>query len=391
MQAKAERARLAAFILSSLLMAGAARTALAADGGLDGGVPCNPTGGGGTPGSCAAPQNNCEACLFAACCQEYAACTATGPNDPCGFGGPSGQGEYSCILDCQKSGGDLTTCAGYCTTPGCGVISAATNNLVSCSDMKCYAPCAAGAGGVGGSGGSGGTFVGGAGGVSGFPSGGTFGDAGPGYTCNPSGTAGTPGSCVGPTDNCETCLFANCCTQYAACTATNPNDACGFGGPGLDGEFNCYMNCVKSGGDQTACAGQCASQGCGTISAATNGLIQCSDSKCHDACVAAGGSAGASGGGGGPSGGASGSSGATGVCTPGATQTCFGAGQCHGAQACESDGSKWGACECGAAKPAGTSDDGGCGCRFAGSSEESANWLFALAACVAMGLRRRGR
>jgi hypothetical protein len=34
-------------------------------------------------------------------------------------------------------------------------------------------------------------------------------------------------------------------------------------------------------------------------------------------------------------------------CTPGVTQACLGPGACSGAQACRSDGSGWGACDCG--------------------------------------------
>jgi len=50
----------------------------------------------------------------------------------------------------------------------------------------------------------------------------------------------------------------------------------------------------------------------------------------------------------GGSGGSGGSgSGTGGVCAPGATQACFGPGQCPGAQRCTAEGNAWGDCDCG--------------------------------------------
>jgi hypothetical protein len=40
------------------------------------------------------------------------------------------------------------------------------------------------------------------------------------------------------------------------------------------------------------------------------------------------------------------------ACIPGSTQACVGPGACSGGQACSSDGSGFGPCDCGGAKPA---------------------------------------
>jgi hypothetical protein len=40
------------------------------------------------------------------------------------------------------------------------------------------------------------------------------------------------------------------------------------------------------------------------------------------------------------------------ACVPGATQACIGPGGCNGGQACRADGTGFGSCDCGAAKPA---------------------------------------
>jgi hypothetical protein len=41
-----------------------------------------------------------------------------------------------------------------------------------------------------------------------------------------------------------------------------------------------------------------------------------------------------------------------GSCFPGSTQGCLGPGACHGAQTCQSDGARFGACDCGVPNPA---------------------------------------
>jgi hypothetical protein len=48
-------------------------------------------------------------------------------------------------------------------------------------------------------------------------------------------------------------------------------------------------------------------------------------------------------------------------CTPGVTQACLGPGACSGAQACRSDGSGWGACDCGMEASGGAAGEGGSG------------------------------
>lgn len=49
------------------------------------------------------------------------------------------------------------------------------------------------------------------------------------------------------------------------------------------------------------------------------------------------------------------------ACVPGATQACFGPGQCPGAQVCNANGSGWGACDCGNPGTGGGSGSGGAG------------------------------
>ena len=151
--------------------------------------------------------------------------------------------------------------------------------------------------GGGGSGGStGGATSGGGttatGGTAGsVATGGTAGAA-PAYTCDPSGNLGsTPGSCVpsDSTDACQVCIQQKCCTEWEACLGTGPNNPCGWGGPKASdgtypGEIFCYQDCYVNGGDQATCAGQCTSDGCGTIAAATNDIITCLDSNCLSEC-----------------------------------------------------------------------------------------------------------
>jgi len=156
----------------------------------------------------------------------------------------------------------------------------------------------AGASSGGGSGGStGGATSGGTGGVAtggtaGTGSGGTAGTAAA-YQCDPDGTlASTPGSCVpsDANDACQQCIQQKCCTEWEKCLGTNPNNACGWGGPkdpttgDYKGEIFCYQDCYVNGGDKATCAGQCASDGCGTIAAPTNDIITCLDSNCLVEC-----------------------------------------------------------------------------------------------------------
>jgi len=112
---------------------------------------CEPKDGGSlgsTPASCepADPNDDCQACIKQKCCTEWQACLATGPNNPCGWGGPkAGDGTYPgeifCIQDCLVGGSDLATCGGQCATSECGTISGATNDTAACLDANCLVEC----------------------------------------------------------------------------------------------------------------------------------------------------------------------------------------------------------------------------------------------------------
>ena len=152
---------------------------------------------------------------------------------------------------------------------------------------------AAGTGGKAGSGGSSGSTAG---------TGGSGGGSS-GAVCDPKdgGARGsTPGaSCApeadgGPDLACQTCVQTNCCNDWKACVARNPNDPCGYGGPKNQGEIICFQECVfgvlEEGGVASnsviaSCAGSCATQGCGTISAATNDMVTCLSGPCFDTCL----------------------------------------------------------------------------------------------------------
>jgi hypothetical protein len=97
---------------------------------------------------------------------------------------------------------------------------------------------------------------------------------------------------------CLTCLTksANCCTEIAACYATDPNNECGYGGPPDnpgETEYLCFQSCVldvatENGGfydddDEATCAASCTR--CGTISNETNDVITCMHLKCEAECL----------------------------------------------------------------------------------------------------------
>ncbi len=110
-----------------------------------GGSSCDPTSG--EPGDCTAldPTNACQVCIQNSCCVEYGHCTQS-PDDNCAWGGPDGNGEVFCFQECVFNAGlaDPTTqanCAASCTTPGCGTISSATNDLIGCLNNSCFAEC----------------------------------------------------------------------------------------------------------------------------------------------------------------------------------------------------------------------------------------------------------
>ncbi len=156
-------------------------------------------------------------------------------------------------------------------------------------------------GGTGGTtGGSGGT-TGGTGGSTGGTAGATGGTAGStggtagstggsaGYVCdnNATGTP-TPGSCEpdDPSNACQTCVKASCCTEYEACVGTNPNNPCGYGAPDGSGEIFCIINKITVEGQAYAdAAAACATPECVTISDATNTLFTCLDANCLAQCL----------------------------------------------------------------------------------------------------------
>lgn len=100
----------------------------------------------------------CMACLADKCCVSFAACFGTNPGDRCGFGGPTGTGEFQCLRDCVASpaqyGCDTSVdpidiqqcCAGSaCATPSCGTsfVGDTTSNLMTCiNDTAAGNPCA---------------------------------------------------------------------------------------------------------------------------------------------------------------------------------------------------------------------------------------------------------
>ncbi|MBI3200006.1 MAG: hypothetical protein HYZ29_00600 [Myxococcales bacterium] len=111
--------------------------------GGSGGVACEADDGGlGTPGVCTAkdPNDACQKCTETKCCAEWSACAATNPTSPCMEGGPANEGEIFCFQTCfikeLKNGADPKdakgTCAGQCTTPGCGTIAGVTSELIAC-------------------------------------------------------------------------------------------------------------------------------------------------------------------------------------------------------------------------------------------------------------------
>jgi hypothetical protein len=150
--------------------------------------------------------------------------------------------------------------------------------------------------GIGGASNGGGTTGGSAGAATGGSA--TGGSAGTGtggsagqvsVACDP-GLA-TPATCdTGNSDPCLACLATNCCTEYAACFGTNPNDRCSKGGPTGAGEFQCLRDCVASPStygctdaafspEAQACCGSgpCNTAGCPGVTTGdtTNALMTC--------------------------------------------------------------------------------------------------------------------
>jgi hypothetical protein len=122
-------------------------------GGVAGSYVCDPTGTAPTPGSClpdAAHANDpCSLCVEQKCCTEWETCAGSNPGDPCYNGGPAGEGEAVCFLQCYveqtnqgKSDADAKNfCGGVCATSDCGTISQATNDLIVCLDANCFLEC----------------------------------------------------------------------------------------------------------------------------------------------------------------------------------------------------------------------------------------------------------
>jgi hypothetical protein len=111
-----------------------------------GGASCDPSLG--TPGSCTPvdPSDTCQTCIEANCCPEWGRCIQENPFDNCGVGGPNGEGEATCFQQCVYAAGtadEITQgqCAGDCTTPNCGSISGATNELITCLNSSCFSEC----------------------------------------------------------------------------------------------------------------------------------------------------------------------------------------------------------------------------------------------------------
>jgi hypothetical protein len=101
------------------------------------------------------PNDACELCIQANCCQESKVCYGFDPANVCGWGGPMPSpydtvGEIDCYVRCARayveetgvyddSAADL--CVPACTTDGCGLIGNATQDLVVCMEASCEAPC----------------------------------------------------------------------------------------------------------------------------------------------------------------------------------------------------------------------------------------------------------
>ncbi len=145
-----------------------------------------------------------------------------------------------------------------------------------------------GTGAVAGDGGFGGTgAVAGSAGTGG--TGAVAGDGGFGGTGAVAGTGGTGGApTCNPADpsntQCDACVQATCCPQWAACLAD----------PSCGNESVCILNCVQATpGDpvvaEQKCAGQCSVLA--TIADTTNSLFACINQGCRAACIGPGGPA----------------------------------------------------------------------------------------------------
>jgi hypothetical protein len=99
--------------------------------------------------------DDCELCIQAECCAESKVCYGYAPGNVCGWGGPSagayaGLNEIDCYVACVRDYAAMngvyddvgdTLCVPACTTPECGLIGNATQDLVVCMRSRCEAPC----------------------------------------------------------------------------------------------------------------------------------------------------------------------------------------------------------------------------------------------------------
>jgi hypothetical protein len=111
----------------------------------------------GTPHGCVPPDpmNPCDLCIQAKCCTEWSNCYGTNPDDRCGWGGPSGQGEVFCYLDCMSNPSmyisvnppvantmeAIVPCSTACITPPCSTEADTTNLAITCLNANCDIDC----------------------------------------------------------------------------------------------------------------------------------------------------------------------------------------------------------------------------------------------------------
>lgn len=152
---------------------------------------------------------------------------------------------------------------------------------------------------------SGGTSAGG--GSAGTTSGGT-GGSGSGYVpglCEVDEPTATMLPSCDPSANdegqtCKICLKSKCCEAWQTCYGDTPTTACGWGATeDAPGQFDCIQNCfldTPNGSDDleatlTTCEGkclnQCADKDDGFALTDTQGLLECAQDKCLDACFPA--------------------------------------------------------------------------------------------------------
>ncbi|HEX6274740.1 MAG TPA: hypothetical protein VFZ53_16980 [Polyangiaceae bacterium] len=102
------------------------------------------------PNCTATAGNECEECIERSCCAISRVCYGYDPGNVCGWGGPDGEGEIACYIDCiatyyeenavyDEDGRDL--CTGMCTTQMCGLVGNVTQDMVECVDMNCEPEC----------------------------------------------------------------------------------------------------------------------------------------------------------------------------------------------------------------------------------------------------------